>query len=378
LRSASSVRPATVAELAAALREQTTKRQSVRPRGGGTKLGWGVPADDGAVEIETTALSRIVEHNTGDFTAVVEAGARLAEVEAAFAEQGQMLALDPPLGASDGATIGGIVATADSGPLRHRYGAPRDLVLGMTFVLSDGTVASSGGKVIKNVAGYDIGKLMTGSFGTLAVIASVAVRLHPLSTQHCTSVATIDEPERLAAAALALAAEPLEATCFDIGWEDGAGRVLLRFDGVAAAERARSAAAQLEAHGLGNAQAVTDDARLWQRQRSLQRRADGTVVKVATRLTGLAAALRAAREFDGSLVARAGLGVAWIGLAEGADVTGLRAVLAPAPTTVLDGADRAANPWPPLTPAANRLMRSVKTRFDPTGTLRPGVFAGGI
>jgi glycolate oxidase FAD binding subunit len=372
------VRPATVAELAATLREQSAEGRSVRPRGGGTKLGWGVAADDGAVEIDTTELSRIVEHNTGDFTAVVEAGARLGDVQAAFAEQGQMLALDPPLGAGDAATIGGVVATADSGPLRHRYGAPRDLVLGMTFVLSDGTVASSGGKVIKNVAGYDIGKLLTGSFGTLAVIASVAVRLHPLPAQQCTAVATTDEPERLAAAALALAAEPLEATCFDIGWEDGAGRLLMRFAGVAALERARSAAAQLEALGLADAQAVAADSGLWERQRSLQRRPEGTIVKVAARLTGLAAALRAARDFEGSLVARAGLGVTWVGLPEGADVAGLRAALAPAPTTVLDGADRAADPWPPLAPAVNRLMRSVKTRFDPTGTLRPGVFAGGI
>jgi glycolate oxidase FAD binding subunit len=248
----------------------------------------------------------------------------------------------------------------------------------MTFVLSDGTVASSGGKVIKNVAGYDIGKLLTGSFGTLAVIASVAVRLHPLPTQQCTAVAAAGEPERLAAAALALAAEPLEATCFDIGWEDGAGWLLMRFAGVAAAERARSAVAQLETLGLADAQAVVDDSGLWERQRSLQRRPEGSVVKVATKLTGLAAALRAARDFDGSLVARAGLGVTWIGLPDGADVAGLRAALAPAPTTVLDGADRVAEPWPPLAPAVNGLMRSVKARFDPTGTLRPGVFAGGI
>ena len=101
----------------------------------------------------------------------------LGRLREKFAEAGQMLALDPP---GDDATIGGIVATGDSGPLRHRYGGPRDLVLGVTIALPDGTVARAGGKVIKNVAGYDLSKLMTGAFGTLGVIAQVALRLHPL------------------------------------------------------------------------------------------------------------------------------------------------------------------------------------------------------
>ena len=132
------------------------------------------------MDLETSGLDQIVEHNVGDFTAVLQAGVRLADAQAAFAAEGQMLALDPPLGADDGATIGGMVATADSGPLRHRYGGVRDLVVGMTVVLSDGTIAKSGGKVIKNVAGYDLAKLFAGSYGTLGLIASVSVRLHPL------------------------------------------------------------------------------------------------------------------------------------------------------------------------------------------------------
>ena len=98
-----------------------------------------------------------------------------------------MLALDPPLGPDAAATIGGVVATGDSGPLRHRYGAPRDLVVGMTIALADGTIARSGGKVIKNVAGYDLAKLFAGSFGTLGVIVEVAVRLHPLADTRVTA-----------------------------------------------------------------------------------------------------------------------------------------------------------------------------------------------
>ncbi len=137
-----------------------------------------------------------------------------------------MLALDPPLGGGDAATIGGIVATADSGPLRHRYGAPRDLVIGITVALSDGTVAKSGGKVIKNVAGYDLGKLFAGSFGTLGLILGVAVRLHPLPATRATALFRGDSPDALARTAAALAHAPLELEALDVRWERGRGAVL--------------------------------------------------------------------------------------------------------------------------------------------------------
>src|SRR5215208_5302014 len=151
-------------ELAGRIRSHGTAGEAVRPVGGGTKLAWGGPAGD-AVDLETSGLDSIAEHNVGDFTAVLEAGVRLADAQAAFATENQMLALDPPLGAGDEATVGGVMATNDSGPLRHRFGGVRDLVVGVTVVLSDGTIAKSGGKVIKNVAGYDLAKLFTGSFG---------------------------------------------------------------------------------------------------------------------------------------------------------------------------------------------------------------------
>src|SRR5207244_6227468 len=117
----------------------------------------------------------------------------------AFAEAGQMLAIDPP--DRGGATVGGVLATADSGPLRHRYGAPRDLVLGITVALADGSVASAGGKVIKNVAGYDLAKLFTGSYGTLGAILQVAVRLHPRPERAATARGLGDDPDAVAEAA---------------------------------------------------------------------------------------------------------------------------------------------------------------------------------
>ena len=118
--------------VAATLREASERGSRVRVRGAGTKLGWGIPVPEPEVEVDTRGFGRIVEHNVGDLTAIVQAGVRLADLHDELAKAGQMLAIDPPL--IDGATVGGTLATADSGPLRHRYGAPRDLVLGMTVV----------------------------------------------------------------------------------------------------------------------------------------------------------------------------------------------------------------------------------------------------
>ena len=216
----------TVEEAAAEIREHA----AVRPRGGGTKLSWS-PATE-AVDFDTRRLNRIVEHNEGDFTAILEAGVPLAQAQTQFGRAGQMLALDPPLGAGDAATIGGIVATGDSGPLRHRYSGVRDLVVGMTVVLGDGTVAKSGGKVIKNVAGYDLAKLFAGSFGTLGLIARVAVRLHPAPERTATLTAESDDPGTLARAARRLAALPLEADALDVSWDGDAGMLVRCLEGV--------------------------------------------------------------------------------------------------------------------------------------------------
>ena len=224
------MRPTTVQEASTLLRGL---ERPIRPVGGGTKP-W-LPVRD-EEPLETGGLDRILEHNVGDFTAVLEAGVPFAEAQATFAEHGQRLAWDPP--DPGGATIGGIVATADSGPLRHRYGGVRDLVVGTSVVLSDGTVAKSGGKVIKNVAGYDLAKLFAGSFGTLGLIATVSVRLHPLPEATATVCETFDDPDALLARVTELARRPLEADCFDVVWSEGSGRILLQFSGASASEQA--------------------------------------------------------------------------------------------------------------------------------------------
>jgi glycolate oxidase FAD binding subunit len=361
----------TVEEAAAEIRELA----AVRPRGGGTKLGWS-PAGEQTVDFDTRRLSRILEHNEGDFTAVLEAGVPLVEAQAAFGAAGQMLALDPPLGEGDAATIGGIIAANDSGPLRHRYGSVRDLVVGITVVLSDGTIAASGGKVIKNVAGYDLGKLFAGSFGTLGLIARVAVRLHPAPARTATVMARSDDPAALARAAVRLAALPLEADCLDVLWEGDVGWLGVRFGGATAAERAHQAAERVE---LGDcAVEDEDDVEQWTAQRDRQRSPDGIVVKVAGRPTDLEAVIGTARRAGGTVVSRAGLGLSWIAAPADADVAAIRGELAPRSCTVLDGADRVEDPWPAVDPGALAVMERIKARFDPARTFRPGAFVGGL
>ena len=173
----------------------------------------------------------MLEHEPGDLTAIVEAGIRLSELQAALAPHGQMLALDPP----GDPTIGACLAGDLSGPRRHRYGAMRDLVIGVTVVLADGTIASSGGKVVKNVAGYDLGKLFSGSRGRLGLIARVALRLHPRPAAEATVVAETDDPRgALAASCTARSSTPSAVDFLP------PGRLALLFEGGAAAVEARS------------------------------------------------------------------------------------------------------------------------------------------
>ncbi|MDP9227893.1 MAG: FAD-binding oxidoreductase, partial [Actinomycetota bacterium] len=270
-------RPGSREEVAELLRRCAERGTRVRPLGGGTKSGWGSAGTEHDLELSTGGLDSILEHNEGDLTAVIEAGTPLARAQATFAEAGQMLALDPPLGEEEAATIGGVLASADSGPLRHRYGSGRDLVVGARIALSDGTLASSGGKVIKNVAGYDLAKLMIGSFGTLGLILEVSVRLHPLPASRATVRAVCDQPAALGQGASALSHAHLELESLDVAWSRGAGEVLARLSGATAVEQADSARRLLAEIGL-EAETVEADNELWARQRAGQRSAGDVVV----------------------------------------------------------------------------------------------------
>jgi glycolate oxidase FAD binding subunit len=333
---------------------------TVRVHGAGTKRAWTRGQPD--VELSTAGLDEIVEHNVGDLTAVLEAGVPLARAQEKFAEEGQMLALDPP---GAGATIGGVVATNDSGPLRSRYGGARDLVVGMRVALADGTVAKSGGKVIKNVAGYDLAKLFVGSFGRLGVILEVSVRLHPLPPDTATAVGRSSDPDELGRAALALSHARLEQMGLDVRWEDGSGAVLARFGGATAVQQAK-AAAEL----LNDAELVEDDDPLWAAQREAQRSREGLVVKVSALQTDLPELLRLARDHGATLAGRAGLGLHWLRLDDG-DHPGLVEALRRRWTAaVLDRpAGLEVDRDGPMDAGARLLAERVKERFDPSGRL---------
>jgi glycolate oxidase FAD binding subunit len=354
---------ATAEELAA---ELAAADGTVRVRGAGTKLRW-APDSTAGVELSTSGLDRIVEHNAGDLTAVLEAGVPLARAQEQFRSAGQMLALDPP--DAGGATIGGIVATNDSGPLRARYGGARDLVVGMRVALADGTVAKSGGKVIKNVAGYDLGKLFTGSYGTLGAILEVAVRLHPLPPETATAVGHTRSPHLLAGGAAALTHARLEQLGLDVRWAGGAGMVLARFGGHTAREQAEAAEALLRSAGL-EAELAVEDESLWQAQRDAQRSPAGLVVRVSALQTDLEDLAGVAERHGATMVGRAGLGLFWLRLDEG-DFDGLVASLRGRwLSAVLDRP--AGMPFAPAEPSdsgAALLARRVKERFDPDGVL---------
>jgi glycolate oxidase FAD binding subunit len=378
-------RPGSPEEAAELLRSLGEAGRNVRPLGGRTKRDWGGAGEPIAVELETGGMAQILEHNEGDLTAVLQAGVPLAEAQAAFADKGQMFAVDPPLGPGEAATIGGVMATADSGPLRHRYGGVRDLVLGITVALSDGTLAKAGSKVIKNVAGYDLGKLFTGSYGTLGLIVTVTIRLHPKPVATATAVGAIDDPDALARAAGVLAALPLEADSLDAAWREGSGRLLARFGGASAGDQAQVAAERMREAGLDGVQTTEDDEELWAALRAAQRATDnGVSLKVSGRITDLAPAIRAAEAAGGSLVSRAAHGLSWITLDAGdlaRRATEVRSAFEPRPVVLLDGPAGLRgdfDPWGPVGSGSLAVMRRLKERFDTERIFRPGAYVGGI
>jgi glycolate oxidase FAD binding subunit len=372
--------PSASEELAAALRDAGGP---VRFTGGGTKIGWGNPGPPG-VELSTLGLDRIVEHNKGDLTAVLEAGVPLARAQEKFAQEDQMLALDPP--DPGGSTIGGLIATADSGPLRSRYGGARDLVVGITVALGDGTIARAGGKVIKNVAGYDIAKLFTGAYGTLGAILEVAVRLHPLAPGTTTAAAGTNDAGELARAAAALTHAPLEHVGMDVRWGGGDGVLLCRFGGATSTEQAQAAVRVLEDAGIEGT-VIEDDDAIWDRQRDGQRSDEWAVVRVSGTQTDLSRVLELATRLGARVVGRAPLGVSWLVLDDRSPAEAeqalaeLRAELSPISCVLLDAPEELrsrVDPWGPVDPAVAELTRRVKERFDPAGVCNPGLFAGGI
>jgi glycolate oxidase FAD binding subunit len=422
--------PASVAEASAVLRVATEHDLTVVPRGSGSKLGWGAPPRRCDLVVDTLRLDQVLEHAAGDLVARVQAGISLHRLGEVLGVAGQELALDlaPGLGAGpDGAaltgpgdddgehpaggTVGGTLATGAAGPRRLRYGTPRDLVIGVTVVRADGTVAHSGGKVVKNVAGYDLGKLFAGSFGTLGLIVEAVFRLHPRPAT--AAYVTIDcagtaAAHRAVAAASGSVLAP-SAIEFDRPALDGPSTVGVLIEGGPAGVGERVA---LMCELLGSsARAQPGRPAWWGGPGGDPAAPGGTLIRVAfwaaalTRVLDVIDSAARSAGLDPAVGGSAAAGVIYAAAgpdagpaAVAAFVSTLRAALARGEA---DARPAAADPagYPPVlasavvvhAPPAVRdlvdlwgpvpalpLMRAVKDQFDPGHRMAPGRFAGGI
>ena len=315
------VEPASAEEVAAMLASASKQRTSVVVRGGGTKMGWGRTPSALDVVLSTTRLNAVVAHEHADLTATMQAGARLDDVNHVLARHGQWLPIES---AFDGSTIGGAIATNDSGPLRHRYGAPRDLLIGIRLALTDGRLIKAGGNVVKNVAGYDIGRLMSGSHGSLAAIVSATFKLSPLPAATQTLVATFDRADTLVTAVSAITTSQLEPAAVEVRTRPSIGsgfsrtsgpfELLLKFESTPASlntyvQRARALMQSTDSQVVSS-QSELD---LWREHIRALWRSAGMVVRFAWLPASLSAVLTFAEELrntvaDVELIGRAALG----------------------------------------------------------------------
>ena len=207
------VYPHSQGELAALIAGANQNKWRVLVQGSGSKINWGGLAKNIDIVVSTERINQLIEHAVGDLTVTVEAGMKFAHVQDILAKSGQTLALDTA--APESATIGGIVATADTGSLRQRYGGVRDQLLGITFIRADGQIAKAGGRVVKNVAGYDLMKLFTGAYGTLGIISQVTFRVYPIPESSGTVILT-GKPEAISQAVRTLQSSELTPTQADL------------------------------------------------------------------------------------------------------------------------------------------------------------------
>ncbi|MGP4027729.1 FAD-binding oxidoreductase [Actinomadura sp. 3N407] len=365
--------PKNLAEAADIMRVAAEKGLAVVPRGAETRLDWGTPPERCDLLVDTHRLDGLIEHAAGDLVAKVEAGLPMERLGEELAERGQRLALDVPL---PGSTVGGTIATGASGPLRSLYGTPRNLVIGLTIVRADGQIARSGGKVVKNVAGYDLGRLFCGSYGTLGLIVEATFRLHPVPAALAYVTCAVNGPEDAHDAVQTVLHSPVAPSAVEY---IAPGTVVVLLEGVpeGVAARARQTA-ELLGENASIAETAPDG---WGRYPDGTTLIDVTAPPPALRDLLTVLGPDAAATWSGSGHGHVGL-PAESSPDDAADVLGrLRdvltrhrggAVVRYAPEEVRAGID-VSGPIPALT-----LMRRVKDQFDPDHRLSPGRFVGGI
>ncbi len=393
------VYPHTEAQLSEVITCAYENKWRVLPCGGGSKISWGglVEAD---LIVSTKNLNKLIQHAVGDLTVTLEAGTKFATVQDTLATAGQFLALDPT--APQSATMGGIVATADTGSLRQRFGSVRDQLLGISFVRADGQLAKAGGRVVKNVAGYDLMKLFTGSYGTLGIITAVTFRVYPLLEASETVVLT-GEAEKIAQALTSLRSSALTPTKadllssqlverLDIG--QGLG-LIVQFQSMAESVRQQSASLLELGQQLGlqgASYSAIDEAQLWQKLQT-QMSVDTTEPVVTCKIGLLPTAAVAMLAQLDTIAPQSGISLIHTGSGLGflrleADVATAEKILEMRShcetqggfLTILEAAaalKQQIDVWGYSGNALN-LMRLIKQQFDAENILSPHRFVGGI
>ena len=378
--------PVSTQEAGALMKAAAGLGLSVVPRGTGTRLTWGLPPASCDLIVDTGRLDAVLEHAAGDLVVRVQAGVRLDDLQAKLAAEGQRLAVDPP----GGATIGGLVATNLTGPLRFRFGAPRDLLIGITVIRADGTIAKAGGKVVKNVAGYDLGKLFAGSYATLGLIAEVTFRLHPLPAAATWVTVNCAGPAAAATAVHAMAGSPLAPSAVELDWPEGAHSpcvvgALIEGDEATVSERVDRLTDLLAKRGMTE---VAAGPFLLGRPRP----GHTALIRIAFWPGRLEAVLDLIRTStaDAAVSGQAGSGVLNVTVPAddglGQFVTDIRGALTKPAGSMPDASVVVLDAPPPVRDAIDmwgpvpspELMRAVKDQFDPEHRMAPGRFAGGI
>ncbi|MEG4205241.1 FAD-binding oxidoreductase [Microcoleus sp. Pol7_A1] len=387
------VYPNTQEELAAVIAWAGQNRCAVLPCGSGSKLDWGGLVKGVNIAVSTSRLNRLVEHAVGDLTVTAEAGMKFADLQQILAAAGQFLPIDPAY--PQQATLGGIIATADAGSLRHRYRGVRDLLLGITFVRSDGKIAVAGGRVVKNVAGYDLMKLFTGAYGTLGVISQVTFRVYPLPESSGTVVLT-GQTNALSQTAQILLSSALTPSAIDLlspelvaklGLGKGTG-LIVRFQSIA--ESVKQQSARLlevgEKLGLqGSSCCENDEHQLWQRLPETMWNSgtkSAIICKIGIRPSEAVTAINELPVQDAWIHAGSGLGVlrfenataqTLLQVRRGCEAKGGFLTVLAAPADIKQQLDV----WG-YTGSAIDLMRRIKQQFDPENILSPHRFISGI
>ncbi len=379
------IQPGNPNEVATALRRASESGQTIVIRGAGTKSAWGRPPSRVDAILDMRRLNRILAHEHGDLTATIEAGASLHAVNEALAVHAQTLPLDPPF--ADRATIGGLLATNDSGPLRHRYGTPRDLVIGIELATTDGTLSKAGGRVVKNVAGYDLSKLMTGSFGSLAVIVSATFKLAPLPASSKTMRIGVRDSRALGEVVHTMMASQLEPVAFELA-TTGALHLVARFASLPAVVDAQIAQATAALAGWTASVDVLEEASerdLWTAHATDLWAAPDAVVRASWQPANIAAVLDELEVMatglgcTTSLTGRAAVGAGHIGIsgdaaAQAAVVKRLRATPTLGNVVMVRGSAELKALVDVWGSHGDRqpLFDSLKRAFDPNGVLNAG------